>query len=38
MSDETEVVEVVEMVELTPDELLEVSGGMHPDPFILGHH
>ena len=33
MSDETEVVEVVE---LAPEELSEVAGGAVPDPFILG--
>src|SRR6266403_3455673 len=33
MSDETEVVEVVE---LAPEELAEVAGGAVPDPFILG--
>jgi len=33
MSDETEVVEVVE---LAPEELAEIAGGAVPDPFILG--
>jgi bacteriocin-like protein len=35
MSDETEVVEVVE---LTDEQLAEVTGGVLPDPFILGHN
>ncbi len=33
MSDETEVVEVVE---LTDEQLAAVAGGAVPDPFILG--
>ncbi len=34
--DETKVVE--EVLELTPEQLLEVAGGAVPDPFILGHN